>query len=409
MDGKGMNTGLRKEFENLGLGEHLCCIYNNSEERFSVVAPFMAIGFERNEKCIYIVDESTQEEVVLALKRSSIDIDRCLRQNQCQFLTKEDAYLKDGYFDPDRMIEMLRAAEKQALKEGYGGLRVTGEMTWVFTKLPGVERLMEYEAKLNYFFPKSRSTAVCQYNENKFTPEVLMDVIRVHPTIIINGSICPNPYFVPPDEYLERMKGRVLKATYERTKADIIRRAEFELERRKILEALRTSELKYKTLYDTSADAIMLVSPEEGFLGGNKATIKMFGCADEGEFISKSPAILSPEYQPDASPSAGKAREMMAIAMEKGLHYFEWKHKRSDGTEFFATVLLSRIEIEGKKLLLATVRDVSDLKRREEELKKKIRDLEIFHKAAINREMKIIELKKRIKALEESDNKDANA
>ena len=165
-------------------------------------------------------------------------------------------------------------------------------------------------------------------------------------------------------------------------------------------DALRESEMKYKTIFESSADAIMLVFPDDGFAAGNKTAIKMFGCKDEKEFIHRSPADLSPEYQPDGVLSSIKAGEMMKIAVEKGSHFFEWKHKRMDGEEFFATVLLTRIYLRGKAILQATVRDITERILSEKQLIKKLRDLEIFYKAAIDREMKIKELKKRVAELE---------
>ncbi|MFA5085960.1 MAG: PAS domain-containing protein [Candidatus Omnitrophota bacterium] len=165
-------------------------------------------------------------------------------------------------------------------------------------------------------------------------------------------------------------------------------------------DALRESEMKYKTIFESSADAIMLVFPDDGFAAGNKTAIKMFGCKDEKEFIHRSPADLSPEYQPDGVLSSIKAGEMMKIAVEKGSHFFEWKHKRMDGEEFFATVLLTRIYLQGKAILQATVRDITERILSEKQLIKKLRDLEIFYKAAIDREMKIKELKKRVAELE---------
>ena len=132
--------------------------------------------------------------------------------------------------------------------------------------------------------------------------------------------------------------------------------------------ALEESETKYRTLYRSSRDAIMILTPAEGFLGGNAAAIKLFGCKDEEEFTSCAPPDLSPEYQPDGSLSTVKAQQMMAIAMEKGSHFFEWTHKRIDESEFFATVLLTRMELEGKKILQATVRDITDQKRAAEAL-----------------------------------------
>ncbi|HIQ21920.1 MAG TPA: PAS domain S-box protein, partial [Planctomycetes bacterium] len=140
-------------------------------------------------------------------------------------------------------------------------------------------------------------------------------------------------------------------------------------ELRRTERALRTSEMRYRTLYDSSRDAIMVLTPHEGFLSGNPATIALFGCRDEAEFTACTPADLSPEFQPDGRRSAEKAQEMMALAMQRGSHFFEWKHKRIDGSEFFATVLLTRMELEGKPYLQATVRDVTDQKRAAEELR----------------------------------------
>lgn len=137
---------------------------------------------------------------------------------------------------------------------------------------------------------------------------------------------------------------------------------------RRAQEALRTSEMRYRTLYDSSRDAIMVLTATEGFLSGNPAAVKIFGCRDEDEFTSCTPADLSPECQPDGKLSTVKAQQIMATAMKEGSHFFEWKHRRLDGSEFFATVLLTRMELEGKEYLQATVRDITDQKRAAEEL-----------------------------------------
>jgi len=131
---------------------------------------------------------------------------------------------------------------------------------------------------------------------------------------------------------------------------------------------LRKSELKYRTLFESSRDAIMTLTPEGRFLSANPATVRLFGCRDEQHFASFGPAELSPEYQPDGRRSDQKAAEMIATALRNGSHFFEWRHKRVDGTEFDATVLLTRMELDGQVLLQATVRDISEQKRREAEL-----------------------------------------
>jgi PAS domain S-box-containing protein len=149
-------------------------------------------------------------------------------------------------------------------------------------------------------------------------------------------------------------------------------------ERKQAESTLRTSQTKYRTLYELSSDAIMLLTPEDGFLSGNAATVALYGCKDEKEFVSHSPADLSPEYQPDGRPSSQKAQEMMAIALQEGTHIFQWKHKRADGAEFHSIVTLTRMELEGKRFLQATVHDISEQKRTQEALQAGERRLRLF-------------------------------
>ena len=128
-------------------------------------------------------------------------------------------------------------------------------------------------------------------------------------------------------------------------------------------EELQKSEERYRVLYESSRDAIMLITPDTGFFAGNPAAIELFGCRDEKEFTTHAPSDLSPEFQPDGLPSSTKALEMMKTALEKGSHYFEWMHKRVDGAVFPATVLLTRVQTRDKIYLQATVRDITENRR----------------------------------------------
>ena len=142
-------------------------------------------------------------------------------------------------------------------------------------------------------------------------------------------------------------------------------------ERKKAEDALKVSEKKYRTLFESSRDAIMMLAPPNWvFTAGNRATIEMFKAKNEKEFTSKGPWEISPEYQPDGQLSSEKAGKMINKAMKNGSHFFEWTHTRFNGDDFPATVLLTRIELKGKKLLQATVRDFTERKKAEEDLQR---------------------------------------
>jgi PAS domain S-box-containing protein len=150
-------------------------------------------------------------------------------------------------------------------------------------------------------------------------------------------------------------------------------------------EALRISALKYQTLFESSRDALMMVSPPSWkFTGANPATLQLFGAASEAEFGMLGPWDVSPERQPDGRLSSEKAQEMMAIALREGSYLFEWEHQRLDGQSFPADVLLTRIEAGEERFLQASVRNISQRKKAEQELRLSEERLSIITSSAHN-------------------------
>ena len=140
--------------------------------------------------------------------------------------------------------------------------------------------------------------------------------------------------------------------------------------RKQAEDLLRTSEEKYRSLFVSSRDAIMTMEPPLWeYTSGNPATIKMFKVKSEAEFLTYNPWKLSPEQQPDGRNSQEKVKEMIERAMRKGSNFFEWTHKRASGESFSTNVLLSRVELGEKVFLHVTVRDITEQRRLEKELK----------------------------------------
>ncbi len=197
-----MNTHhleLSEQINQMGLGDHICLIYRNMDDQMKALIPYMHQGLERNECCVYIVDDHTVEETRAGLKQGGIDVDLHEANGALTFATKRNAYLNSGEFDPSAMLVFLESAMEGALQKGFSGFRVTGEMTWALGSECGCDRLIEYEALLNRFFPDSKATAICQYNINRFSPEMIRDVLRTHPTAIIDSQVCPNIYYEAPE------------------------------------------------------------------------------------------------------------------------------------------------------------------------------------------------------------------
>ncbi|MCH7973726.1 MAG: PAS domain S-box protein, partial [Bacteroidetes bacterium] len=129
------------------------------------------------------------------------------------------------------------------------------------------------------------------------------------------------------------------------------------------------SENKYRTLFEQSADAILIIENNK-FVDCNDSTVKMLRYKNKKELLNIHPSVLSPEFQPDGRESFEKAEEMMNIAFQKGSHRFEWDHKKADGEVFPVEVLLTVVSKDDKNKILHTVwRDITKRKKAENELR----------------------------------------
>jgi PAS domain S-box-containing protein len=239
--------------EDLMPGNHLCCIYETEEEHRALVTPFLRKGLELGQKVMYIVDAHTAETILGYLEHDGVDVKQYLEGGQLLILTQNESYMRNGVFSPDDMINLLRSETEKVLAEGYTALRVTGEMTWALHGLPGSERLIEYETRLNNFFPGSKCLAICQYDKRRFSPAVLMDVLHTHPIAVLGTKVYDNPFYIPPAEMLSQDLPALKLNHWLR----------YLTERKQVEEALRESMQRLQTVIDHTA-AVMWAINKDG-------------------------------------------------------------------------------------------------------------------------------------------------
>ena len=202
--GPGDGAGVLPSIACMRPGDHYCGIYRTDEDHRALVLDFIRQGCARNEKMLYIVNLQTAAQLRARLDVAKLDVDALLERRQLVILTAKEAYLQSGQFEPDQMIRLLCEETDKALAEGYAALRVTGEMTWALAGEPGSERLVEYESKLNDYFPGSECYALCQYDRRRFDADMLLDILHTHPKVLYGREGFDNSgmYFVPPSEFL---------------------------------------------------------------------------------------------------------------------------------------------------------------------------------------------------------------
>ena len=196
MDTESRLEKVRSAIRRLDAGIHACTFYDGHEEEVAWAATYVHTGLERDERCVCIVDDGEQR-IVEAIAAEGIEVQAEIRAGRILVFRKPSSDVDMREMD-GRVLEWAREA-KQA---GFKGCRVTGEMTWALSY--GMKELVQFESRLDRcrVFEHHSCIGLCQFDLHRFTPEMIREVIVVHPFVVVGNRICHNPYYVAPESYL---------------------------------------------------------------------------------------------------------------------------------------------------------------------------------------------------------------
>ena len=144
----------------LDRSRHICAFFHSKDEEYKVLLPFVKEGFDRGDKACHIVESSRRQEHRRRLYEAGIDTAVAESSGQLDIRAWEDAYLRDGHFNQDRMLALIEQVLTIGKAHGFPLTRLVANMEWALEDRPGVEDLVEYETRLNYVLPKY-DDAVC--------------------------------------------------------------------------------------------------------------------------------------------------------------------------------------------------------------------------------------------------------
>ncbi len=144
----------------LGRSRHVCAFFNTKEEEYRILLPFVKEGFEQGDKAFHIVKEGHRPEHRRQLQQAGINVEEAERKGQLEVRRWEDAYLREGHFDQNRMLALIEEVLRGGKAQGYPITRLVANMEWALEDRPGVNDIVEYETRLNYVLPKY-DDAVC--------------------------------------------------------------------------------------------------------------------------------------------------------------------------------------------------------------------------------------------------------
>jgi len=181
-------------------GDHICAVYDTEAERLRTAAEYLADGLRAGERVVYVADcAASLGRFRAALMEIGIEAEPFVERGALVECTHSAAHLAGGEFDRHRMAAFIEDALQSALEEGFAGVRLCGDMSWLLLEPAGAEQVVEYEARLNGFFRSVPAAAMCQYDRKRLRAEWLDHALATHPSVLLEGRHKANPFYVAPD------------------------------------------------------------------------------------------------------------------------------------------------------------------------------------------------------------------
>jgi|SRR5665213_365527 len=190
----------------LGAHRHICAFFSRRDDEYRVLLPFIKDGVDAGEKAVHIVDPLRRDEHLHQLRSGGIDADAAEKRGQLDLRAWTDAHLRDGVFNQDRTLRLIGDIRRDSQLQGFARTRFVTHMEWALEADGGIDRLLEYEATAN--LAVAGDPVVCVYDLSRFGGDVVVDVMRTHPLILIGGILHENPFFVAPEDFLRELRER---------------------------------------------------------------------------------------------------------------------------------------------------------------------------------------------------------
>ena len=184
---------------------HVCGLFNGVDEEYGMLAPFIHEGLAAGDKAFLSVDPGRGDGHRRSLREAGVDVEGRCRSGQLEIEPWDRTHLRPGYFDQDAMLDLVANVLMRARIEGYPLTRLVASMEWALEDLPGVHDIVAYESRFNRMIAPYDDVVICTYDATRFGGDLIVDVLRTHPIVILGGRLQENPFYVPPDQLLAEL------------------------------------------------------------------------------------------------------------------------------------------------------------------------------------------------------------
>jgi DNA-binding CsgD family transcriptional regulator len=182
-------------------GTHLCALYSGPDERDRLLVPFMQEGLRRGDQCVCLIDD-VKPASMRQQAYGPVDPGDTGRPRRLAVYPSSDLYHRDGEFSVEQITSSLAADQASSVDGESPLLRAAGEMARVPDE-PGAQELSVYESAVNQILAELPVFFLCMYDLQRFGVAMLVDVLRIHPKVLLDGTVLDNPHCLAPADYLQ--------------------------------------------------------------------------------------------------------------------------------------------------------------------------------------------------------------
>jgi signal transduction histidine kinase len=189
-------NSIRESLERLRTDVHSCLIYETPEDQLAAAAVLMELGLKRGEHCIYMSDDTSNMEVLEAMRDRGIDTNAAIRSGVLTVISTRTAPRSGAAAKAlDILAEVGRAANGALI-------RLVREISFAPGEVVDPKHIAEYDRHVAACFTGKNYLDVALYNRQRVPPQVLLNVIRSHQVVIWEGTVCENLHAAVPEDRL---------------------------------------------------------------------------------------------------------------------------------------------------------------------------------------------------------------
>jgi PAS domain S-box-containing protein len=309
-------------------GTHMCQIFRIKGDLLDILVPYFRAGLENNEFCMWVTSEPLGvKEAEASLRKVVKNLDGYIEKDQIEILDYSEWYTKSGKFNTDEVLQGWVEKEGDALEKGFNGLRATGNTSWL-----GADdwvAFREYEAIVDSVIGEHRMIAICTYSLDRCEASEILDVMNNHEVTLVKRN-----------------------GLWRTVESD---------ERKRLKKMLTASEVRFRRLFETAQDGILILDADTGQITDSNPFIEgLLGYTAE-ELLGKK--IWEIGLLKDLAKSGDAFKKLQS---EGYIRYEDLKLETKDGKSVDVEFISNVYDVDHEKIIQCNIREISKRKEAEE-------------------------------------------